>query len=313
MFTAILCPVDFSAGAKQALRHAVSISRLSGGRVTALYVNNPLLTAAAARAFDGQAFAEAGGRELKSFIRQAVGPTDEARIDADVLIGEPARIIGRAVRRFRADLVVVGTRGLSGVGKAFFGSTTERLLRQTTVPVLAIPPAARGKIGPRWPGRRVLAGIDLDANSSSDVRALATIARALGRPLTLVHVVEPSQLPPWLAGFANRDSQSRAAAARTALDRLAGALDGVEADSRVLVGDPSRHIPKLAKQTGADLILLALRRGDGLFGSAQGTITYRVLSSGSTIPVLAIPTRGRARRAVEPPRGNISLDPSAFT
>jgi nucleotide-binding universal stress UspA family protein len=157
----------------------------------------------------------------------------------------------------------------------------------------------------------VLAGIDLDANSSSDVRAFATIARTFGRPLTLVHVVEPGQLPPWLAGFANRDSQSRAAAARTALDRLAGA----EVETRVLVGDPSRHIPKLAKQAGAGLILLALRRGDGLFGSAQGTITYRVLSSGSTIPVLAVPTRGRARRAAaaESRRGDISLDPSAFT
>jgi nucleotide-binding universal stress UspA family protein len=317
MFTAILCPVDFSAPARQALRHAVAISRLSGGRVTALYVDDPLLTAAATRAFDGQTFAESGAGELKSFIRQAVGPGDAARIAAHVLVGEPARVIGRAVRRFRADLVVVGTRGLSGVGKAFFGSTTERLLRQTTVPVLAIPPAARGKVRAGWPGRRILAGIDLHAGSSSDARAFSTIARAFGRPMTLVHVVEPSQLPPWLAGFANRDSESRAGAARAALDRLAGTLDDVNVDTRVLVGDPSRHIPKLAKQAGADLILLALRPADGLLGAAQGTISYRVLSSGSAIPVLAIPRRGRAARsrsaAAESRSGNISLDPSAFT
>jgi nucleotide-binding universal stress UspA family protein len=315
MFTAILCPVDFSAPARQALRHAVAISRLTGGRVTALYVNDPLLTAAATRAFDGQAFAEAGAAELKSFIKQAVGASDAARVTAHVLIGEPARVIGRAARRFGANLIVVGTRGLSGVGKAFFGSTTERLLRQTGVPVLAIPPAARGKIGKRWPGRRVLAGIDLDANSSSDVRAFSAIARAFGRPLTLVHVVEPSQLPPWLSGFAGRDSESRAAAARTALDRLASGLDDVEMDTRVMVGDPSRHIPKLATQAGADLIVLALRRGDGVFGAARGTITYRLLSSGSTIPVLAIPARARtARRAGAGARSDaISLDPSAFT
>lgn len=315
MFRAILCPVDFSAPARQALRHAVAISRLSGGRVTVLYANDPLLTAAATRAFDGHAFVEAGAAELKSFIKKALGASDAARVSARVLIGEPARVIKRATRELGADLVVVGTRGLSGVGKAFFGSTTERVLRQTAVPVLAIPPTARGKIKRSWPGRRVLAGIDLDANSSADARAFSAIARAFGRPLTLVHVVEPSQLPPWLAGFATRESQSRAAAARAALDRLAAGLDDAKADSRVVVGDPSRHIPKLAKQAAADLIVLALRRGDGLFGAAQGTITYRVLSSGSTIPVLAIPApaRGARRAAAESQSGSISLDPSAFT
>lgn len=317
MFTAILCPVDFSAPARQALRHAVAISRLTGGRVTALYVNDPLLTAAAARAFDGQAFAQAGTEELKSFIKKAVGSGEATRVAAQVLIGEPPRVIGRAARRFRADLIVVGTRGLSGVGKAFFGSTTERILRQTTVPVLAIPPTARGTVGQRWPGRRMLAAIDLHANASSDARAFARVARAFGRPMTLVHVVEPSQLPPWLDGFANRDGQSRSDAARATLDRLAASVDDVETDTRVLAGDPSRQIPRLAKQAGADVIVLALRHGDGLLGAPQGTITYRVLSSGSPIPVLAIPGRGRAarRKATATPSrsGNISLDPSAFT
>lgn len=317
MFTAILCPVDFSAPARQALRYAVAISRLTGGRVTALYVNDPLLTAAAVRAFDGQAFAQSGTEELKSFIKKAVGSSEAARVAAQVLVGEPARVIGRAARRVRADLIVVGTRGLSGVGKAFFGSTTERILRQTTVPVLAIPPAARGTIGQRWPGRRMLAAIDLHANASSDARAFATIARAFGRPMTLVHVVEPSQLPPWLDGFANRDGQSRTDAARATLDRLAVSVDDVDTESRVLAGDPSRQIPKVAKQTGADLIVLALRHGDGLLGAPQGTITYRVLSSGSPIPVLAIPRRGRRTAgrttSAKARSSNISLDPSAFT
>jgi nucleotide-binding universal stress UspA family protein len=308
MFTSILCPVDFSAHAGQALRHAVAISRRSGGRVTVLYVDDPLLTAAAARAFDGQAFAQAGAGELTTFVKQAVGSSRAARIATHVVVGEPARSIHRAARRFRADLIVLGTKGLSGIGKAFFGSTTERVLRQTKVPVLAIPPRAAGTVGPGWPGRRVLAGIDLDA-SAADARAFAAVARAFDRPLTLVHIVEPSQLPPWLAGFASRDSQARAGTANTALERLATSLKDVRVETSVLIGDPSSHIPRLANQVGADIIVLALRRGDGLFGAAQGTITYRVLSSGCAIPVLAIPSRARIARR----RPGVDLDPSAFT
>lgn len=286
--------------------------------MTALYVDDPLLTAAAATAFDGQALAQSGARELKSFVKQAVGPNEAARVATHLVVGEPARVIRRTARRLRADLIVVGTKGLSGIGRTFFGSTTERVLRQSPVPVLAIPPAATGKIGRRWPGLRLLAGIDLDANAPSDARAVAAVAHAFNRPLTLVHVVEPNQLPPWLAGFASRDVEARAEAARTALARLVGALKGVRVDARVVVGDPSAHIPKLAKQAGADLIVLALRRSDGLFGAAQGTITYRVLSSGCAIPVLAMPRRGptarsRASAAGRLRTGNVQLDPSAFT
>ncbi len=315
MFRSVLCPVDFSAHARQALRHAVAIARRSGGRVTVLYVNDPLLTAAAAATADGASLSRTSAAELKQFVRQAVGPRDAARIARHTAVGEPAREILRKARRLRADLVVLGTHGLRGPARLFLGSTTERVLRQTTTPILAIPPAVgRGGVAKGWPGRRMLAAIDLDADGSSDTHAAAAVARALGLPLTLVHIVEPGRVPPWLNEFLRHDNQARTRRAREALTRLAGLLGSdLDVDTRVLVGTPGEQIASAADAAGAGLIVLALRRGDGIFGAAQGSITYRVLSSGCSIPVLAVPTRRRASRSRSARATGVQLDPSAFT
>jgi nucleotide-binding universal stress UspA family protein len=310
MFTAILCPVDFSAPSRQALRHAVAISRRTNGRVTALYANDPLLTAAAVSAFGGRPLPQSSADELKAFVKETVGPDQAARVTIRTEVGQPVRVIRKAARRLRANLIVVGSKGLSGAGRLFLGSITAQLLRETTVPVLAIPPSSGRKVAAAWPGRRVLAAIDLGAGRSSDARAFASVARAFDLPMTLAHVVEPGQLPPWLSGYAKQESQARADKAAATLERLAGRFrPDVRVDTRVLVGDPSKHIPVLARKIGAGLIVLALRQADGMFGAAQGTITYRVLASGGAVPILALPGRGRARAS----SAASNLDLSAFT
>ena len=184
-FQRILCPVDFSRPSGYALRHAAAVARRSNGRVTALYVNNPLLiAAAAAAAYDERELVRTSRVELKRFIARAVGATDAARIETAVATGEAAREIRKAARRLSADLVVVGTHGLSGPGKWFFGSTTERVLRHATVPILAVPPRRRnGRALAAWPGARVIAAIDLGADALADARAAAAVARGLGARL----------------------------------------------------------------------------------------------------------------------------------
>ena len=49
-------------------------------------------------------------------------------------------------REQSSDLIVVSTHGLTGMRKLFFGSTTERVLRETTTPVLVTPAHDPGPI-----------------------------------------------------------------------------------------------------------------------------------------------------------------------
>ena len=60
----------------------------------------------------------------------------------DVMVGGAARPIAAIAGDVDADLIVVGTRGHSGLAGIVLGSVTQRLLHLAHQPVLAVPPPA---------------------------------------------------------------------------------------------------------------------------------------------------------------------------
>src|SRR5262249_17065746 len=121
---------------------AVAFGRRFGGRITVMFVNDPILIAAARAAYKGRrTFVDKTTAELARFVTQATRAGEELRerITPVVRVGNPADEILREVKRLRTDLGVMGSHGLNGVQKALFGSTTEQVLRRAQVPVLAIP------------------------------------------------------------------------------------------------------------------------------------------------------------------------------
>jgi nucleotide-binding universal stress UspA family protein len=290
-FRSILCAVDFSPHARHALRLAVAVAQQFNGRVTALFVNDPLLLAAARR-LDGTEsdIVDRSRRELTKFIAHAVGEPDPPPI-ALIAAGNPAEEILKTARRLRSDLVVIGSQGLSGVPRLFFGSTTEQVLRRATVPVFAIPPL-KGRQQPRTDRlhvERVVAPIDLAGEWHADAIRAASIAKQLGVPLLLAHVLRPSHVPEWLRPVAPLTEQERIRKATHVLERVTRHFAaGVEATCHVSVGDPVDQIATLTRR-GSPLLVMSLRGTAGLWGR-RGAIAYRVLTHSST-PVLALPRR----------------------
>ena len=141
MTPAILCPVDFSDHAKRALLHAARVAARSRGSLTVLFVDDPLLFAAAARS-DERAERARLRSELRSYVERSLRDIEPlpAPLTLEIAVGRPAREIQRVARANRANLIVMGSHGLSGLSKLLMGSTTEEVLRQAKVPVLAIPP-----------------------------------------------------------------------------------------------------------------------------------------------------------------------------
>jgi universal stress protein A len=64
---------------------------------------------------------------------------------ATVALGRPADAIVAAAGRGRANLIVVGTHGRSGLAHLVMGSVAERVVRHAACPVLVVPTTARGK------------------------------------------------------------------------------------------------------------------------------------------------------------------------
>jgi len=289
----ILCAVDFSPQSRPAILAAAALAERFGAHITVLFVDDPLLSQAVRMRFDAQAVGQAAEAELRRFTERALGRRSSdlrnRAIAYAIVSGPPAGEICRAVARVSADLVVMGTRGLSGAKQVIIGSTAEAVLTKTQVPTLVVSPAAARLVrGRRWPGRKIVAAIDLGAHALTDTRLAARVARTFGASLALVHVVQPRLGPPWLRLRLQDDDRARLAQARGRLRTLAAAVTGVRVATRVLRGDPADEIAAVALASRAGLTVLLLRPGRGLFGPLTGSITYRVLA-GTATPVLVVP------------------------
>ena len=302
LFRNILCPVDFSDHSRQALAYAALVAARTKGRLATIYVEDPMLAAAAAVAYDERALMDKGRKELRRLAERVIAPYGLSidKVTIDVGVGRPHKEISRTAERLECDLIVMGAHGRTGAQKMMFGSTTHRTLRHSPIPVLATPPVkGRVKAPARdWPGALALAPIDLDGRDRAEALIAAIAARELGTMLELVHVVEPVVEPPWLEVDAARRNLQRQRLAQSQLQSVKNEIPWAIAGYRVDVGQPAAKLADAAASADIGLVIMTRRRGQGLFGPRQGSISYQVLTGAAT-PVLALPSdRKWMRRAL---------------
>ncbi len=298
----LLCPIDFSNPSRAALRYATAIAERFGLRLTLLTVNDPLLAEAAALQSGPEWLPGDSERELRRFFEQtfehrALFPTE---VDVLVTQGQPAQEILRVAREQRSDLIVMSTHGLTGVRKLFFGATTERVLRETNIPVLVTPAVEPGPLfleDVRHLVSRLLAPVDLTGASRHQVQVAAALASAVDVPLLVAHVIEPLRFPsPPGVRRPNIDAERRTRA-EEALERLGDEVPGsVKCESLTAFGDPAEEIAKIARDRHVGLVVIGLH-ASGTAGPRMGSVTYRVLCL-TQVPVLALPPAVAEARAL---------------
>jgi nucleotide-binding universal stress UspA family protein len=290
--TAVLCAIDFSEPSRGALRYAAVIAAHFGAHVTLLTVNDPLLEQAADMAGGTGSLAAAAKAETERFFQDTFsGRPPAVRAEFAVATGKPDVEILRAARHLDAGLIVMSSRGATGIRKLFLGSITERVLRATSVPVLVTPPGDAGPAAAddiRKTVRRILVPVDLSDAMVQPVQVARAIGDFLGEPLLVVHVIEPVRtVVPGHSYAANVDSERRGRAEQ----RLQALVETLPSRPRVeplvVFGDPAEEIAKIAADRQAGLIVMALY-ASAVSGTHMGSVTYRVLSVTHGL-VLALP------------------------
>jgi nucleotide-binding universal stress UspA family protein len=278
----VLCPVDFSEPSRSALCNAAAVADHFGARLTVLAVDDPLLSEVAANSGHVPSLAEATMRELERFCRETLTGFESGpkTVEFKVRIGKPATEILQEASELRADLIVMSSHGRSGMGKMFFGSTTERVLRETSVPVFITPDARPPVASLSEIARhinRIIVPIDLTDASSHQLAVAAGLAQALSIPLIVVHVLEPIFVPYSVRlTIPGADAARRANAEEKVLRMTESIGSGVHVETIVVTGDPSEEIVTLAEARHANLIVMGLH-SSGLLGPRMGSVTYRVL------------------------------------
>jgi nucleotide-binding universal stress UspA family protein len=142
-FRRILYASDFSPASRPAFRRALDLARANRGTLTVAHVYStivPLMGEGLATApvyqrwiDDVRADAE---RRLNGLVAQA--KKGGVRVKGLLLEGVPHDRILRAARSTRADLIVLGTHGRTGLGRVILGSVAARVVALASCPVLTV-------------------------------------------------------------------------------------------------------------------------------------------------------------------------------
>jgi nucleotide-binding universal stress UspA family protein len=131
----ILHPTDFSEHAQSAFLLACSLARDYGARLLLLHVGKELMV----MPVEGVAPPEPAHyrEELTEELLMLRAQAPEVSIEPQLIVGgHPAGQIVRVARERKADLIVLGTHGRTGVGRFLLGSVAEEVLRKAPCPVL---------------------------------------------------------------------------------------------------------------------------------------------------------------------------------
>lgn len=289
----VLCPIDFSDHAREALAWASDIAERRGAELVVLTVVDPLL-AQAARMRMG---IDLPRSDAEPALREFVGATLPARSQAtsrlrlDVQVGDPADVILQTSVRDASDLIVMGTHGLGGVRKLLLGSTTERVLRGTQKALLAVPraaaPGADAGRSPLGELKRILMATDFREGSSAAVKWAIGLARDLAVPIVFAHVVKPVAVPKEYRQLVAGVDEEHVALAERELAAFAASASDVACERVVSLGHPEDAIASLVTKHGAGLIVMGLTN-ERDSSARPGSIAYRVLRT-AHVAVLVVP------------------------
>lgn len=143
MFKHLLVPVDGSDTARQAVDKATGLAKAFGSSVTVVYVIDPYPFTGLGNDFAyGQAeYLDAASTEATQATQAAQQALEQAGVSSQAIVMEAHatwRGILETAQKVGADLIVMGSHGRRGMEKLMLGSTAQRVLSHSNLPVFVV-------------------------------------------------------------------------------------------------------------------------------------------------------------------------------
>jgi universal stress protein A len=137
----ILFPTDFSHASDSALEHAEALAKQRHARLVILHVEEPPLAYGGGELYYG--LHEPSSERIMKMLED-VRPRDASVPFVHKLtMGDPAAEIVRIAEEEKADMVVLGTHGRTGMSRLLMGSVAEAVVRRSPAPVLVYRETAK--------------------------------------------------------------------------------------------------------------------------------------------------------------------------
>ncbi len=143
-FQRVLIAIDLSPIATHAMDVGVDLAKALGAQVGLIYVVDRKLAYAPEGGVPATVIVDELREEGRRLLKAASHRVGDNPPPWEYLVeGSPSQEIIKAAEEWKADLIVLGTHGRSGVSRAFLGSTAEAVLRHSQIPVLAVRAASQ--------------------------------------------------------------------------------------------------------------------------------------------------------------------------
>ena len=245
-------------------------------------------------------------REFKrSVLEEARGLADEARavlvrrelsVETDVVVGDPRAEIVRLADEWRADLIVLGARGLGRIKRLLLGSVSLAVARHASCPVLVVKGRPRKLTS-------ALVAMDGSEDSFRAARFLQSLVLPRRTKVRLLSVVEPLRYPATAPGAVRGQLQrmikeleaERRGELDKVLERAAAQLDDklTRVTRSTPTGTPADEIIAAANDYDTDLVVVGARGRGGMARLLLGSVSEKVLRD-ARCPVLIVKERPKA-------------------
>jgi nucleotide-binding universal stress UspA family protein len=281
----ILFATDFSPAATGARPYAAELAKRLGAKLYALHVMAPIvnpMTEPATWAVIEKATKAEAEEQRETLLKSFPGIQPEVLIEE----GDLWSILTATVDENKIDLIVLGTRGRSGVRKLFLGSTAEEIFRKAHCAVLTVGPFSPKEPPQRGEFREILYATDFSPESVAAVHYAISLAQEFQAHLTLLHVI-PDAKP----GDLVHPAELLTSSAKLLRDLVPSEAElWCEPRYEVEHGAVAEKILEVAEHMRADLIVLGVRRHGGFPGAATHLpiATAHKVVSHATCPVLTM-------------------------
>ena len=281
----ILFATDFSPASDVAAPYASALAKHYDAKIYVLHVRPPIVNPMTPPV-SWKSLEETAKREAEQYKRNILKLFGGLQPEILINEGDLWSNIEAIMREVQIDLIVMGTRGRSGMARFVLGSTAERIFRQAPCPVLTVGPHSSTEEKPTGDFFHILFATDFTSESSAGTVYAIALAQEYQAYLTLLHVVEEPKA----------DELVRPAELITSSEHLLRNL--VPADAELWCvphyiverGDVGEKILDVATRSKADLIVLGVKQPSGFPGAAThlpNAIAHKVVSH-APCPVLTV-------------------------
>lgn len=272
----IIVPIDFSKYSEYALIAAAILAKKHNSKILALH----MLELSTVHAYGKETQTEHIEKTL-FYTKLAENKFDEF-LRKDYLEGVSVTPIIRHFKVFselgevasenNADLIVMGSKGSSGISEFFIGSNTEKVIRHSEIPVLVI------KNKPiNWDVKKIVFATDFSEEATTSFSKSIELLESMNAEIQLLYVNVPGE------GFRATDEMEWAV--ETFLEQAEGNLNRLNDVHYIADKTAEKGILKYAQKVNADMIAITTHGRTGLAHFFEGSITED-LANHADFPIL---------------------------